>query len=115
MDFYLSRNRDVEIAKHFLRMAMKNQWVATKITLDATASEATPSVDSGPDEFQGGGGGNDQRNRIDGDDPVQSKLGGRTTTVPPSGKLLSPLGSDHRKVKIGQSIVLPIPESTSDS
>ena len=38
MDFYLSGNRDVEAAKQFLRKAMKNQRVPTKITLDAYAA-----------------------------------------------------------------------------
>jgi len=38
MDFYLSRNRDVEAAKQFLRKAMKNQRVPAKITLDAYAA-----------------------------------------------------------------------------
>ncbi len=38
VDFYLSRNRDVEAAKQFLRKAMKNQRVPTKITLDAYAA-----------------------------------------------------------------------------
>ena len=38
VDFYLSRKRDVEAAKQFLRKAMKNQRVPTKITLDAYAA-----------------------------------------------------------------------------
>jgi transposase-like protein len=38
VEFYLSRNRDVEAAKQFLRKAMKNQRVPTKITLDAYAA-----------------------------------------------------------------------------
>jgi len=38
VDFYLSRNRDVEAAKQFLRKAVKNQRVPTKITLDAYAA-----------------------------------------------------------------------------
>src|SRR5258708_40286314 len=35
---YLSRKSDVEAAKQFLRKAMKNQRVPTKITLDAYAA-----------------------------------------------------------------------------
>ena len=38
VDFYLSRNRDVEAAKQFLRKAMKNQRVPSKITLDGYAA-----------------------------------------------------------------------------
>ena len=38
IDFYLSRKRDVEAAKQFLRKAMNNQRVPTKITLDAYAA-----------------------------------------------------------------------------
>ena len=38
VDFYLSRKRDVEAAKQFLRRAMKNQRVPTKITLDGYAA-----------------------------------------------------------------------------
>src|SRR6202162_1247563 len=38
VDFYLSRNRDVNAAKSFLRSAMKNTRVPTKITLDAYAA-----------------------------------------------------------------------------
>lgn len=38
VDFYLSRNRDVNAAKSFLRKAMKSQRVPTKITLDAYAA-----------------------------------------------------------------------------
>ena len=38
VDFYLSRKRDVEAAKQFLRKAMKNQRVPTKITLDGYAA-----------------------------------------------------------------------------
>jgi len=38
VDFYLSGNRDVEAAKQFLRKAMKNQRVPTKIALDAYAA-----------------------------------------------------------------------------
>jgi len=38
VDFYLSRKRDVNAAKAFLRKAMKNQRVPTKITLDAYAA-----------------------------------------------------------------------------
>jgi transposase-like protein len=38
VDFYLSRKRDGEAAKQFLRKAMKNQRVPTKITLDAYAA-----------------------------------------------------------------------------
>src|SRR5579864_4074260 len=37
VDFFLSRNRDVNAAKSFLRSAMKNTRVPTKITLDAYA------------------------------------------------------------------------------
>src|SRR5215468_10838109 len=40
VDFYLSPKRDVNAAKTFLRKAMKNQRVPTKITLDAYASVA---------------------------------------------------------------------------
>ena len=36
--FFLSRNRDVNAAKSFLRSAMKNTRVPTKITLDAYAA-----------------------------------------------------------------------------
>src|ERR1700680_1499383 len=35
VDFFLSRNRDVNAAKTFLRSAMKNTRQPTKITLDA--------------------------------------------------------------------------------
>jgi transposase-like protein len=38
VDFFLSRNRDVNAAKSFLRTAMKNTRVPTKITLDAYAA-----------------------------------------------------------------------------
>jgi transposase-like protein len=38
VDFYLSRNRDVNAAKAFLRKAMTGQRVPTKITLDAYAA-----------------------------------------------------------------------------
>ena len=38
VDFYLSRKRDVQAAKSFLRKAMKGQRVPTKITLDAYAA-----------------------------------------------------------------------------
>jgi transposase-like protein len=38
VDFFLSRNRDVNAAKSFLRSAMKNRRVPMKITLDAYAS-----------------------------------------------------------------------------
>ena len=38
VDFFLSRNRDVNAAKSFLRSAMKNARVPTKITLDAYAA-----------------------------------------------------------------------------
>ena len=38
VDFFLSRNRDVNAAKSFLRSAMKNTRVPTKITLDAYAA-----------------------------------------------------------------------------
>jgi transposase-like protein len=38
VDFYLSRKRDVEAAKQFLRKAMENQRVPTKVTLDAYAA-----------------------------------------------------------------------------
>jgi transposase-like protein len=38
VDFYLSPKRDVNAAKTFLRKAMKNQRVPTKITLDAYAA-----------------------------------------------------------------------------
>src|SRR5947207_14221473 len=38
VDFHLSRMRDEEAAKQFLRKAMKNQCVPTKITLDAYAA-----------------------------------------------------------------------------
>lgn len=38
VDFYLSRKRDVNAAKAFLRKAMKRQRVPTKITLDAYAA-----------------------------------------------------------------------------
>jgi transposase-like protein len=38
VDFYLSRNRDVNAAKVFLRKAMKGQRIPTKITLDAYAA-----------------------------------------------------------------------------
>jgi transposase-like protein len=37
VDFYLSRKRDVNAAKTFLRKAMRKQRVPTKITLDAYA------------------------------------------------------------------------------
>jgi transposase-like protein len=38
VDFFLSRNRDVNAAKSFLRSAMKNTRVPAKITLDAYAA-----------------------------------------------------------------------------
>ena len=38
VDFYLSRKRDVDAAKAFLRKAMKGQRIPTKITLDAYAA-----------------------------------------------------------------------------
>ena len=38
VDFYLSRKRDVEAAKQFLRRAVKNQRAPTKITLDGYAA-----------------------------------------------------------------------------
>ncbi|MEO7649022.1 MAG: IS6 family transposase, partial [Bryobacteraceae bacterium] len=38
VDFYLSRHRDVNAAKAFLRKAMKGQRVPAKITLDAYAA-----------------------------------------------------------------------------
>ena len=38
VDFYLSRKRDVNAAKAFLRKAMKGQRVPAKITLDAYAA-----------------------------------------------------------------------------
>jgi transposase-like protein len=38
VDFFLSRNRDVNAAKSFLHSAMKNTRVPTKITLDAYAA-----------------------------------------------------------------------------
>ena len=38
VDFFLSRNRDVNAAKSFLRSAMKNTRVPTKFTLDAYAA-----------------------------------------------------------------------------
>ena len=38
VDFYLSKNRDVNAAKAFLRKAMKGQRTPTKITLDAYAA-----------------------------------------------------------------------------
>ena len=38
VDFHLSRKRDMEAAKQFLRKAMENQRVPTKITLDAYAA-----------------------------------------------------------------------------
>jgi transposase-like protein len=46
VDFFLSRNRDVNAAKTFLRSAMKNTRQLTKITLDAYAAShrAVPEV-----------------------------------------------------------------------
>jgi transposase-like protein len=38
IDFYLSRKRDVNAAKAFLRKAVKEQRIPTKITLDAYAA-----------------------------------------------------------------------------
>ena len=38
VDFFLSRNRDVNAAESFLRSAMKHTRVPTKITLDAYAA-----------------------------------------------------------------------------
>ena len=38
MDFFLSRNRDVNAAKTFLRNAIKKRRTPTKITLDAYAA-----------------------------------------------------------------------------
>jgi transposase-like protein len=41
VDFYLSRRRDVNAAKAFLRKAMNSQRVPAKVTLDAYASVAS--------------------------------------------------------------------------
>jgi len=38
VDFFLSRKRDVNAAKSFLRSAMKNTRTPTKLTLDAYAA-----------------------------------------------------------------------------
>jgi transposase-like protein len=38
VDFFLSRRRDINAAKAFLRKAMKGQRVPTKVTLDAYAA-----------------------------------------------------------------------------
>ena len=38
VDFYLSRKRNVNLAKAFLRKAMKGQGIPAKITLDAYAA-----------------------------------------------------------------------------
>ena len=38
VDFFLSRQRDINAAKTFLRKAMKGQRVPTKVTLDAYAA-----------------------------------------------------------------------------
>ena len=38
VDFFLSRQRDINAAKAFLRKAMKGQRVPTKVTLDAYAA-----------------------------------------------------------------------------
>jgi transposase-like protein len=38
VDFFLSRNRDVNAAKIFLRNGMKNRRAPTKITLEAYAA-----------------------------------------------------------------------------
>ena len=38
VDFFLSRQRDINAAKAFLRQAMKEQRVPTKVTLDAYAA-----------------------------------------------------------------------------
>jgi transposase-like protein len=38
IDYYLSRNRDVNAAKAFLRKAMKDERIPLKITLDAYAA-----------------------------------------------------------------------------
>jgi transposase-like protein len=45
VDFYLSRKRDVNAAKAFLRKPMKNQPVPTKITLDAYAASHRAAAD----------------------------------------------------------------------
>ena len=45
VDFYLSRKRDVNAAKTFLRKAMKGQRIPTKITLDAYAASHRSVVD----------------------------------------------------------------------
>ena len=41
-DFFLSRTRDVNAAKSFLRSAMKNTRAPTKITLEAYAASHNP-------------------------------------------------------------------------
>jgi transposase-like protein len=49
VDFYLSRNRDVNAAQAFLRKAMKGQRIPAKITLDACAAchrSESPSTDN---------------------------------------------------------------------
>ncbi|MEP7364859.1 MAG: IS6 family transposase [Acidobacteriota bacterium] len=47
VDFYLSRHRDVNAAKAFLRKARKGQRVPTKITLDAYASSHRADLRAG--------------------------------------------------------------------
>src|SRR5437763_1039765 len=46
LDFYLSRRRDVNAAKVFLRKAMNGQRIPTKITLDAYAASHRAVADS---------------------------------------------------------------------
>ena len=115
LDFYLSRNRDVEIAKHFLRTAMKNQWVATKITLDATPVKQRLQSILGLTSF--GAAVVVTISEIELTETIQFKV--NWEVGPQRCRHLAScsrrLVRIHRKIKIGQSIVLPIPESTSDS
>ena len=55
VDFFLSRNRDVNAAKSFLRSAMKNTRTPTKITLDAYAASHRAVRVSQVREFAGPG------------------------------------------------------------
>jgi transposase-like protein len=45
VDFYLSRKRDVNAAKIFLRKAIKHRRVPTRLTLDAYAASHRAVVD----------------------------------------------------------------------
>jgi transposase-like protein len=53
VDFFLSRQRDINAAKSFLRKAMKGQRVPIKLTLDAYAASHRAVADlKGDGEFR---------------------------------------------------------------